>query len=145
MFVTVSSVYNLRSKRGLPLTNQILGWVALGKILPPLTVGHTTHYTPSSTWIFAFDSIRFTVPFRIPGQTPYPTLEDPLVLPRILGLFRDTFHQCRGVVFPFAFGAVGCVGRSGGCHTALYFSNRQTDGSTGRRKRRNEWSSDGGG
>ena len=31
MVVTASSVHNLRSKRGLPLVNQIIGWVALGE------------------------------------------------------------------------------------------------------------------
>ena len=134
---------NLRSKRGLPLTNQILGWVALGKILPPLTVGHATHASSSTSWIFAFDSICSIVPVRIPGHIPHPALEDPLVLPRVLGLFRDTFRQCRGAVFSFVFGAAGCVGRSGGCHMTLCLSNRQTDGCTGRRKGRDEWGSDG--
>ena len=64
---------NLRSKRGLPLTNQILGWVALGKILPPLTVGHATHASSSTSWIFAFDSICSIVPFVYPAiyRTPH--------------------------------------------------------------------------
>ena len=35
MLITASSVYNLRSKRGLPLVNQILGWVVLSKSLVP--------------------------------------------------------------------------------------------------------------
>ena len=34
MVVTASSAYNLRSKRGLPLVNQIIGWVALGEKSP---------------------------------------------------------------------------------------------------------------
>ena len=35
MLVTASSVYSLRSKRGLPLVNQVLGWAVLGEMTSP--------------------------------------------------------------------------------------------------------------
>jgi len=87
MLVTASSVHSLRSKRGLPFVNQILGWAALGEI----PSSPSRHHQPLTTH-FAFYSICLTVPIRIPSKTPKPVLEDPLVLPRVLGLFRDTFH-----------------------------------------------------
>ena len=105
MLVTASSVYSLRSKRGLPLVNQALGWAVLGEIIS----SPFRHHQPL-TMHFAFHSIRLTVPIRIPRPTPKPLLEDSLVLPRVLGLFCDTFYQCRRAIFPFVFSAVGRVG-----------------------------------
>jgi len=95
--------------------NQILGWVSLGETLSSIFRHHrrlTTHtpWCSKTLLISTFHSIRFTISVRISGQAPKPALEDPLILPRALGLLRDTFHQCRGVVFPFVFCAVGSVG-----------------------------------
>ena len=120
MFVTASSAYNLRSKRGLPLVNQVLGWIALGE-KPPFSPLRVTNTLILST----FHSIRVTVPIRIPDQTQEPIFKDPLVLPRVLGLFCDTFHQHRGAVFRFVFGVAGCVGRNRGCHTSPTLPNGQ--------------------
>lgn len=84
--------------------NQILGWVSLGEILSSIFRHHRLLTT------LTVHSIRLAVSIRISGQTPKPVLEGPLILPRVLGLLRDTFHQCRRVVFPFVFCTVGSVG-----------------------------------
>lgn len=88
----------------------------------------------ASFYLYIDDSLRFVVPIRIPDRSPKLALEDPLVLPCFLSLLRDTFYQRRRAVFPFVFGAVGRMGRSGGCLTT---PSRQTRPSTG-----TEWSSD---
>jgi len=84
--------------------NQILGWVSLGEIPSSIFRHHRLLTT------LTVHSIRLTVSLRILGQAPKSVLEDPLILPRVLGLLRDTFHQRRRAVFPFVFRAVGSVG-----------------------------------
>lgn len=103
MLITVSSVNHLRSKRGLPLANQILGWVVLGE--------RSLHFhLVLQTRFLRDDSLRFVVPIRVPDHAPKPVLEDSLVLPRFLGLLRDAFYQCRGALFSFILGLVGYMG-----------------------------------
>ena len=117
MVVTTSSVYNLQSKRGLPLANQILGWVALGELPSSPSYFGINHSLRPRTRIgvvkpFRLDpgSVRLTFPVRISNQTSKSALEDPLVLPRVLCLFCDPFHQRRGTIFPFVFGPAGRLG-----------------------------------
>ena len=39
MIVTISSIKSLQAKRGLPIGNQVVGWLVLGK----LALGHTSN------------------------------------------------------------------------------------------------------
>lgn len=102
MFVTTSSVYRLQSKQGLPLVNQILGWVVLGERL--------LRCHKPAFHLHIDDSLRLVVPIRVPRHVPKLAFEDPLILPRFLRLLRDTFYQRRRAVFPLVFGFVGCMG-----------------------------------
>ena len=84
--------------------NQILGWVALGERSHPFRLVHEPAF-----YIDIDESLCFIVPILIPSHAPKFALENPLVLPCFLGLFRDTFHQRRRAVFPFLFGVVDCM------------------------------------
>ena len=48
-------------------------------------------FKPLYGFVSAFHSIRLTVPDHTPERTPKPVLEDPFVLPRVVGLFLDIF------------------------------------------------------
>lgn len=87
ILVTASSVYHLQSKRGLPLVNQILGWVILGEISPHF------YFALQTNLLSVHCSLCFIVPIRLPDHAPKLALENPLVLPRFLGLLRDTLYQ----------------------------------------------------
>jgi len=76
MVITASSVYNLRSKRGLPLTNQVLGWVALGKALslapsPLLTIDCIAHPPCLEPFLSIVSASLFPFVCSVKHQTPH--------------------------------------------------------------------------
>ena len=84
IIITVSSASDLQAKAGLPLINQVIGWVILGEwILLLLFLRDIDPFLPSRI-------LPRSIP--IPERVAYRTIKTCDVFPWVWSLFRDIIY-----------------------------------------------------